>query len=99
MLVEPALAELTNRGICGMTGSFLFTQDFFPQLCQWVDVFRFADGRLGRPAHTGADRLVLDGLFRRFLFAWPLAGLMHPLLLVHRIEGSDGRHEHFQQPI
>ena len=41
LLVDPALAELTNRGICGITRSFLFTQDFFPQLCQRVDVTFF----------------------------------------------------------
>ena len=99
MLAEPALALLTNRGICGITRSFLFTQDFFAEFGQRVDVLAFSNRRLGRPAHTGTERLVLDGLFRRLLFAWPLAGLMHPLLLVHRIEGSDGRHEHFQQPI
>ena len=45
LLVEPALAELTNRGICGITRSFLFTQDFFAEFGQRVDVFRFADGR------------------------------------------------------
>jgi hypothetical protein len=81
-----------------MTRSFLFTQDFFAEFGQRVDVLAFSNRRLGSPAHTRTDRLVLDRLFHVFFFAGPLSGLVHPLFLVHSIQSADTRHKHFQPP-